>query len=58
MCEKYHVVNEFGETVGEVWFNCEKKIYEVSVASLGKDLAFGSLDSMEHYLWNLGLDAV
>lgn len=58
MYERYYVVDKTLETVGDAWFDSKRKIYIVSVASLGEDLAFGSFESMEHHLLNLGLDVV
>lgn len=58
MYEKYYVVNEFGETVGNAWFSSKSKFYLVDVPSLGIDHDFETFEEMEHYLWSLGLDAV
>lgn len=58
MYEKYYVVNEFGEDVGEAWFDVMRCCYVVSVASLGKELTFDTVDEMDNYLWGIGLDAI
>lgn len=58
MYERYYVVDKTLETVGDAWFDYTTKQYIVYIPSLAVYTEFADFDLMEHYLWDLGLDAV